>query len=102
MKKILVACVLAYAAIMALMALSLPAWAETEWVKAEIKKVEPERLRIVLNHERINSIGMEGMTMLFDVAKDVPLKEFQAGEKVRFQVIIKDGALEVSALEKRK
>lgn len=99
MKKILVACVFVYAAIMAL---ALPAWAESEWIKAEIKRVEPERLRIVLNHERINSIGMESMTMLFDVAKDVPLKEFQAGEKVRFQVVVKDGALEVTALEKRK
>lgn len=99
MKKILVACVVACAAIMAL---ALPALAETEWVKAEIKRVEPERLRIVLNHERINSIGMEGMAMLFDVAKDVPLKNFQAGEKVRFQVVVKDGALEVTALEKRK
>ena len=99
MKKIPVACVFAYVAIITL---AMPAWAGPEWIKAEIKKVEPERLRIVLNHERINSIGMEGMTMLFDVSKDVDLKKFGAGEKVRFQVIIKDGALEVTALEKRK
>ena len=91
MRKILVACALAFA---------LPAWAESEWIKAEIKRVEPERLRIVLNHEPIHSIGMQGMTMLFDVSKGVALKKFHAGEKVRFQVLIKDGALEVTALEK--
>lgn len=99
MKKILGACVILCATIMAL---AMPAWAEPEWIKAEIKKVEPERLRIVLDHERINSIGMEAMTMLFDVSKEVPLNQFQNGEKVRFQVIIKDGALEVTALELRK
>ena len=99
MKKILIACVVVYAAIMAF---AMPAWAGPEWIKAEIKRVEPERLRLVLDHERINSIGMEGMTMLFDVSKEVPLKKFQAGDKVRFQVIIKDGVLEVTALEKRK
>ena len=85
-----------------LVAFALSARAETEWIQAEIKKVDSVRLRIVLNHKRINSISMESMTMPFDVSKDVALEKVQAGEKVRVQVIAKDGSLEVTAMEKRQ
>lgn len=63
-------------------------------------KVEPERHRIVLNHEKIKSIGMDAMTMLFDTSPKLDLKNFKAGDSVRFQVKINDGVLEVIALEK--
>ena len=75
-------------------------WAAPEWTKADVIKVEPERHRIVLKHERIQSIDMDAMTMLFDTAPKLNLKGYKAGDQVRFQVKINDGVLEVTALEK--
>jgi Cu/Ag efflux protein CusF len=75
-------------------------WAGPEWTKADVIKVEPERHRIVLKHERIQSIDMDAMTMLFDVAPSLALKKYKANDKVRFQVRIIDGVLVVTALEK--
>ncbi|MBT8604837.1 copper-binding protein [Polynucleobacter paneuropaeus] len=75
-------------------------WAAPDWTKAQVVKVEPERHRIALKHERIQSIDMDAMTMLFDTAPKLNLKSYKAGDQVRFQVKISDGALEVVALEK--
>ena len=75
-------------------------WAAPDWTKAQVVKVEPERHRIVLKHERIQSIDMDAMTMLFDTTPKLNLKGYKAGDQVRFQVKINDGALEVIALEK--
>lgn len=83
------------------MACSLPAWAEPEWVRAEVRRLDVEKSRIVLKHERINSIDMDGMTMQFDVNKSISLAGFRAGDRVRFQVVVRSGELEVSALEKQ-
>jgi Cu/Ag efflux protein CusF len=80
---------------------SMPAWAEPEWVRAEIRRLDVEKSRIVLKHERIKSIDMDAMTMQFDVNKSVSLAGFRVGDAVRFQVVIHSGALEVTALEKR-
>ena len=75
-------------------------WAAPEWINAKVVKVEPERNRIVLNHEKIKSIGMDAMTMLFDTSPKLDLKNYKVGDSVRFQVKINDGVLEVIALEK--
>lgn len=80
---------------------SISAWAEPEWVRAEIRRLDVEKSRIVLKHERIKSIDMDAMTMPFDVSKSVSLTGFRVGDAVRFQVIVRSGALEVTALEKR-
>lgn len=83
-----------------LLLLTSLSWATPDWTKAQIVKVEPERHRIVLKHERIQSIDMDAMTMLFDTAPKLNLKGYKVGDQVRFQVRINDGALEVVALEK--
>jgi Cu/Ag efflux protein CusF len=82
-------------------AFALPAWAEPEWVNGEIRSLDTEKSRIVLKHERINSIDMDSMTMKFDVNKSVSLNGLRAGDVVRFQVIVRSDKLEVIALEKR-
>ena len=84
------------------LAFSFPAWAEPEWIKAEIRRLDSEKSRIVLKHARINSIDMDGMTMQFDVARSIPLAGFNLGDAVRFQIVNRQGSLEVVALEKRK
>lgn len=73
-----------------------------EWVAAKVVKVEPERSRVTLDHERIKSIDMEAMVMPFKVEKAVDLKPFKAGDKVRFRVGSKDDHLIVEAMEKAR
>lgn len=73
-----------------------------EWVAAKVVKVEPERSRVTLDHERVKSIDMEAMVMPFKVAKKVDLKPFKAGDKVRFRLANKDDHLVVDAMEKAK
>ena len=73
-------------------------WAAPDWIKAQVVKVEPERHRIVLNHENIKSVGMNAMTMLFDTSPKLDLKSYKVGDSVRFQIKINDGVLEVIAL----
>lgn len=85
-----------------LLLLSISVWAAADWTRADVVKVQPDKNRIVLKHERIQSMDMDAMTMQYDVAKDVPLSGYQVGDKVRFQVVMKGGVMTVSALEKLK
>lgn len=73
-----------------------------EWVAAKVIKVEPERSRVTLDHERIQSIGMDAMVMPFKVDKAVDLKPFKAGDKVRFRLENKEDHLVVVAMETAK
>jgi Cu/Ag efflux protein CusF len=85
----------------AIAVLACPAlvWAASDWTRAIVVKVEPEKARVVLNHQRIKSIGMEAMTMPFKVADGPALVAFKPGDKVRFTVIEKDDHLVVDAIE---
>lgn len=76
--------------------------APPEWVAAKVVKVEAERARVTLDHERIRSIDMEAMVMPFKVEKAVDLRPFKEGDKVRFRVASKDDHLVVEAMEKAK
>jgi Cu/Ag efflux protein CusF len=78
---------------------SAPAAAEkTEWVSAEITKLDAARARVTLKHERIASIKMDAMTMPFKV-KDLGLLEGRkVGEKVQFAVKMDDGDLFITQM----
>jgi len=73
--------------------------APPEWVAAQVVTVDPARSRVTLDHERIESIGMEAMVMPFKVEQGVDLKRFKAGDKVRFTLANKDDHLVVQAME---
>jgi Cu/Ag efflux protein CusF len=76
------------------------AWAVPDWTRGSIVKVEPEKSRVVLKHQRIKSIGMEAMTMMpFKVAEGVKLAPFKAGDKVRFTVVERNDHLVIDAME---
>jgi Cu/Ag efflux protein CusF len=74
-------------------------WAAPDWTRAVIVKVEPEKARVVLNHQHIKSIGMEAMIMPFKVADGAALAVFKPGDKVRFTVIEKNDHLVIDAIE---
>ncbi|MEN9341389.1 MAG: hypothetical protein RJA32_695 [Pseudomonadota bacterium] len=79
---------------------ALQAFAAPEWVKGEVVRVDPSRNRIILKHEYIPSIKMSPMTMPFGVVKEIPLSEFQKGDKVRIVIRVVDGSIEITQMEK--
>lgn len=80
--------------------IALQAIAATEWVKGEVVRVDSSRNRIILKHEYIPSIKMAPMTMPFGVAKEIPLNNFQKGDKVQIVIQVVDGAIEIVRMEK--
>ncbi len=76
--------------------------ASPEWVNGEVVRVDQARNRIVLKHEYIPSIKMAPMTMPFGVVKEIPLDQYRPGDKVRFQIKVVDGTLDITVMEKLK
>jgi Cu/Ag efflux protein CusF len=81
---------------------SVYVFAATEWVNGEVVRVDQSRSRIVLKHEYIPSIKMAPMTMPFGVVKEIPLDQYQPGDRVRFQIKVVDGTLDITVMEKLK
>jgi Cu/Ag efflux protein CusF len=79
---------------------ALQSFAEAEWVKGEVVRADPSRNRIILKHEYIPSIKMAPMTMPFGVVKEIPLNDFQKGDKVRIVIRVVDGSIEIIRMEK--
>jgi Cu(I)/Ag(I) efflux system protein CusF len=72
---------------------------KAEWTLAEIRKIDHEQGRITLRHERIESLNMDSMTMVFRLAEGVSVEGFAEGAKVRFKVIKDSGRLAITELE---
>jgi Cu/Ag efflux protein CusF len=70
-----------------------------EWIAAKVVKVDAERSRVILEHERIDSIGMDAMTMPFTAEKAAHVERFKAGDKVRFTVENRNDHLLVLKME---
>ena len=81
---------------------SVYVFAATEWVNGEVVRVDQLRSRIVLKHEDIPSIKRAPMTMPFGVVKEIPLDQYQPGDRVRFQIKVVDGTLDITVMEKLK
>jgi Cu/Ag efflux protein CusF len=76
-----------------------PPGIETEWVKAQVVKVDTGRGKVLLKHEAIASIDMDAMTMPFKVKEAAMLDGIQAGDKVRFSVQVQDDDLLITHIE---
>ena len=74
-------------------------WAAPDWTRASVVKVDVEKSRAVLKHQRIKSIGMDAMTMPFKVDEGVKLAPFKTGDKVRFTVTEQNDHLVIDAME---
>jgi Cu/Ag efflux protein CusF len=77
-------------------------WAATEWVRAEVIKLSTKKGQITLRHEAIKSAGMDAMTMPYKVMPDVALKNFKAGDKVRFTIRMQGDQMLVESMEHAK
>ncbi|MCM0028892.1 MAG: copper-binding protein [Polynucleobacter sp.] len=93
MKKIVIAllCVLSSYSVLAV-----------EWVNGEIVRIDTARNRIVMKHEYIPSIKMHAMTMPFGISNGLNVEPYKPGDKVRFQIKVVDGTLDITTMEKLK
>ena len=93
MKKIVIAllCFLSSYAVLAV-----------EWVNGEIVRIDTARNRIVMKHEYIPSIKMHAMTMPFGISSGLNVDSYKPGDKVRFQIKVVDGTLDITTMEKLK
>lgn len=95
-----------------LLAISLPALAQPEHHSAQktasqpapltdglVKKIDKAAGEIVIQHGRLDSIGMPAMTMAFGVADKAWLDKLKAGDNIRFTAEMKGGQPIVSRYE---
>ena len=69
------------------------------WTKAEVRKLDLEQGKLTLRHERIESLDMAPMTMVFRLAEGVSADGLNEGDSVRFKVQREMGRLVITALE---
>ncbi len=70
--------------------------------KAEVLKVYPKEKKVLLKHGPIPNIGMDAMTMEFDVADARILNSLKTGDKVRFAADQVKGQYIVTHIERAK
>lgn len=68
----------------------------------EVRKVDMEAKKLTLKHGEIKSLGMPGMTMVFQVKDPAILEKVKTGDKVRFTAEKINGAYTVTTLEAAK
>jgi Cu(I)/Ag(I) efflux system periplasmic protein CusF len=75
------------------------AQASNEMTDGEVRKVDLDTKKITLRHSEIKSLGMPGMTMVFQVKDPAMLDKVKTGDKVRFTAEKMNGALTVTNIE---
>jgi Cu(I)/Ag(I) efflux system protein CusF len=65
----------------------------------EVKKIDREAQKITLKHGEIKNMDMPGMTMVFRVQDPSMLDKVKVGDKVKFSVEKREGAMVLTALE---
>lgn len=76
--------------------------ASSDMTDGEVRKVDLDNKKITLRHAEIKSLGMPGMTMVFQVKDPAMLDRVKTGDKVRFTAQKTNGALMVTNLEAAK
>ena len=71
-----------------------------QWVRAEIRKIDPENSKVTLRHEALTQLSMGAMTMVFRVDDVALLKQFAVGDRVKFIPDSRAGQLFVSDMKK--
>ena len=76
--------------------------ATSDMTDGEVRKVDLDNKKITLRHAEIKSLGMPGMTMVFQVKDPAMLDKVKTGDKVRFTAEKMNGALTVTNIEAGK
>jgi Cu(I)/Ag(I) efflux system membrane fusion protein len=56
------------------------------WVNATIKEIHSQERKLRLQHERVSAWKMPGMTMNFNVADGVSMRELKVNQRVRVRI----------------
>jgi len=82
-------------AMLATIAFSAPAGADSGMVQAEVMKVDKSAGKVTLKHGPIKSLDMDAMTMVFRVADPAMLEGMKAGDRIEFEAGRVNGAITV-------
>ena len=89
------------AAFAAILFAALPALAD-DMTEGVIRKVNKDASKLTIKHGEIKHLDMPPMTMVFQVKDPAMLDQVKAGDKVRFAVESKGGAMTVTKIEPAK
>lgn len=76
--------------------------ASADMADGEIRKLDLDNQKITIKHGEIKSLGMPGMTMVFQVKDPALLTQVKPGDKVRFQAEKANGAIVVTEIQPAK
>lgn len=79
-----------------------PAASQAKLSEGVVKKVDKGAGKVTLSHGPLENLGMPGMTMAFAVKDAAWLDRFKAGDQVRFQAELVNGAYTVVRMEAAK
>jgi len=85
----------------AMLLTALPALAD-DMTEGVIRKVNKDAGKLTIKHGEIKNLDMPPMTMVFRVKDAAMLNRVKEGDKVRFAVESKGGAMTVTKLEPAK
>jgi len=85
----------------ALLLMALPAIAD-DMTEGVIRKVNKDAGKLTIKHGEIKNLDMPPMTMVFQVKDPAMLDQVKVGDKVRFAVESRGGAMTVTKLEPAK
>lgn len=71
---------------------------ESDFVDAEVRRVDAARQRVTLRHGPIPALDMGPMTMVFAVADPAWLGTLQAGDRVQVKISLRGSTYTVTAL----
>lgn len=74
---------------------------KTSMSEGEVRKIDKEQGKITLKHGELQNLGMPGMTMVFKVKDPAALDKLSVGDSVQFVAERVEGALTVTAIEKK-
>ncbi|KPK08735.1 MAG: hypothetical protein AMJ64_02720 [Betaproteobacteria bacterium SG8_39] len=89
------------AAFAAILFAALPALAD-DMTEGVIRKVNKDASKLTIKHGEIKHLDMPPMTMVFQVKDPAMLDQVREGDKVRFAVESKGGAMTVTKIEPAK
>ncbi|WP_038976008.1 copper-binding protein [Bradyrhizobium japonicum] len=81
---------------------STAAWAQSDAISGEIKKIDEAAGKVTLKYGPAKSLGMdEPMTMVYRVKDPAVLKQIKVGDKVEFEAENGDSGYTVTKLQKK-
>ena len=73
----------------------------TDMTQGEVRKIDKEAGKLTLKHERIATLNMPPMTMVFRLKNKSMLNNIQVGDKILFKATENNGYLTITEIKSR-